>query len=154
MIYCRLCFQQPVAETSLLLLPKLQCVPALCGSAEEIQIERKQAHPIISPLDLLCIHICPPRLTLSPPAGLLGNLRLAASTCPGRKWPFTLKSPNKASLSAARALETASPAFLRSVSPQEATLELLRPGVKPYPPAFKGHRSHLKNLTPVSNMWS
>ncbi|CAM4731742.1 unnamed protein product [Leuciscus chuanchicus] len=54
-----------------------------------------------------------------------------------RKWPFTLKSPNKASLSSARALETASLAFLRSVSPQEATLELLRPGVKPYPPAFK-----------------
>ncbi|KAK9966749.1 hypothetical protein ABG768_003842, partial [Culter alburnus] len=59
------------------------------------------------------------------------------SSCEGRKWPFTLKSPNKASLSSARALKTASLAFLRSVSPQEATLELQRPGVKPYPPAFK-----------------
>lgn len=55
MIYCRLCFQQPVTETSLLLLPKLQCGPALCGSAEEIQIECKRTHPIISPLDLLCM---------------------------------------------------------------------------------------------------
>ncbi len=64
------------------------------------------------------------------------------------------QKPNKASLSAARALKTASPAFLRSVSPQEATLELLRPGEKPFPPAFKGHRSHLNNLMPISNMWS
>lgn len=55
MIYCGLCFQQPVTETSLLLLPKLLCAPALCGSAEEIQIERERTQPVISPMDVLCM---------------------------------------------------------------------------------------------------
>lgn len=55
MIYCGLCFQQPVTETSLLLLPKLLCAPALCGSAEEFQIECERTQPVISPLDVLCM---------------------------------------------------------------------------------------------------
>ncbi|CAM4731744.1 unnamed protein product [Leuciscus chuanchicus] len=113
MIYCGLCFQQPVTETTLLLLPKLQSVPARCGSAEEIQIECERIQPVISPLYALCMRhvfsdmlaamlvslICvePDHLGRSLPIDsqvpasanpqpcwvAIGNLRLAASTCPG-----------------------------------------------------------------------